>query len=176
MVCRFMARSFECAGNFMSDVKKAQASRGVEPVWDQSQAAWDEARARGTSGGLRGISGADWLLYGAVAAVALGIGVVNALSKAQDVAWHGGSYDAGTPLLWEMTSIAVIIVLAPMLFVAVRRMRHATGWPRRLGLAVAGLRVVFALHITRMGGLPKRSLVLVRGFFRFCFSVATPLF
>ncbi len=94
----------------MSDVKNAQARPGVEPVWDQNQAAWDEARARGTSGGLRGISGADWLLYGAVAAVALGIGVVNALSKAQDVGWHGGSYDAGTPLLWEMTSIAVIIV------------------------------------------------------------------
>ena len=74
----------------MSDVKNAQARPGVEPVWDQNQAAWDEARARGTSGGLRGIAGADWLLYGAVAAVALGIGVVNALSKAQDVAWHGG--------------------------------------------------------------------------------------
>src|SRR6266852_5679784 len=114
-------------GNFMSDVKNAQARPGVEPVWDENQAAWDEARPRGTSGGLRGISGADWLIYGAVAAVALGIGVVNALSKAQDVAWHGGGYDAGTPLLWEMTSIAVIILLAPMLFVSVRRMRHATG-------------------------------------------------
>src|SRR5258708_19979122 len=151
MVCRFMARSFECAGN-MSDVKNAQARPGVEPVWDQNQAGWDEARARGTSGGLRGILGADGLLSGAVAAVALGIGVVNALSKAQDVAWHGGSYDAGTPLLWEMTSIAVIIVLAPMLFVAVRRMRHATGWPRRIGLAGAEVVVFSSLVLTPMSG------------------------
>jgi len=45
---------------------------------------------------------------------ALGIGS-STRSQGEDVAWHGGSYDAGTPLLWEMTSIAVIIVLAPML-------------------------------------------------------------
>jgi hypothetical protein len=171
-----MARSFECAGNFMSDVKNAQARPGVEPVWDQNQAAWDEARARGTSGGLRGIAGADWLLYGAVAAVALGIGVVNALSKAQDVAWHGGGYDAGTPLLWEMTSIAVIIVLAPMLFVAVRRMRHATGWPRRIGLAVAAIVVFSALHIAGMVGLRKLALLLVGGSYDFRFSVATLIY
>ena len=39
---------------------------------------------RGISGALRGLSGGDWLLYGAVATVALAIGVVNALSIAQD--------------------------------------------------------------------------------------------
>jgi hypothetical protein len=55
---------------FMTDVKNAQGGPGVEPVWDQKPPAWDEARPRGTSGGLGGISGADWLLYGAVAAVA----------------------------------------------------------------------------------------------------------
>jgi hypothetical protein len=162
--------------NFMSDVKNAQARPGVEPVWDQNQAAWDEASARGTSGKLRGIAGADWLLYGAVAAVALGIGVVNALSKAQDVAWHGGSYDAGTPLLWEMTSIAVIIVLAPMLFVSVRRMRHATGWPLRIGLAVAVIVVFSALHIAGMVGLRKLALFLVGGSYDFRFSVATLIY
>jgi len=27
--------------------------------------------------------------------------VVNASPRAQDVAWHGGGYDAGTPLLWK---------------------------------------------------------------------------
>jgi hypothetical protein len=132
---------------FMTDVKNAQERPAVEPVWDQNQPAWDGPAAAGTSGGLRGISGTDWLLYGAVAAVALGIGIVNALSKAQDVAWHGGSYDAGTPLLWEMTSIAVIILLAPLLFVAVRRMRHATGWPVRIGLAVAAILVFASLHL-----------------------------
>ena len=160
----------------MSDVKNAQARPGVEPVWDQNQAAWDEARARGTSGKLGGISGADWIFYGAFAAVALGIGVVNALSKAQDVAWHGGSYDAGTPLLWEMTSIAVIIVLAPMLFVSVRRMRHATGWPRRIGLALAAIVVFSALHIAGMVGLRKLALFLVGDSYDFRFSVATLIY
>ena len=160
----------------MSDVKNAQARPGVEPVWDQNQAAWDEASARGTSGNFRGIAGADWLLYGAVAAVALGIGVVNALSKAQDVAWHGGSYDAGTPLLWEMTSIAVIIVLAPMLFIAVRRMRHATGWPLRIGLALAVIVVFSALHIAGMVGLRKLAMSLVGGSYDFRFSVATLIY
>ena len=160
----------------MSDVKNAQARPAVEPVWDQNQAARDDASARGTSGGLGGISGADWLFYGAVAAVALGIGVVNALSKAQDVAWHGGSYDAGTPLLWEMTSIAVIILLAPMLFVSVRRMRHAMGWPLRIGLAVAVIVIFSALHIAGMVGLRKLALFLVGGSYDFHFSVATLIY
>ena len=160
----------------MSDVKNAQARPGVEPVWDQNKAAWDEASPHGTSGGLRGISGADWLIYGAVAAVALGIGVVNALSKAQDVAWHGGNYDAGTPLLWEMTSIAVIIVLAPMLFIAVRRLRHATGWPLRIGLALAVILVFSALHIAGMVGLRKLAMSLVGGSYDFHLSVATLIY
>jgi hypothetical protein len=142
----------------------------------RNQPAWDGPAAAGTSGGLRGISGADWLLHGAVAAVALGIGIVNALSKAQDVAWHGGSYDAGTPLLWEMTSIAVIILLAPLLFVAVRRMRHATGWPLRIGLAVAAILVFASLHIAGMVGLRKLAMLAVGSSYDFRFSVATLIY
>jgi DNA-binding LytR/AlgR family response regulator len=161
---------------FMSNVKNAQSGPGVEPVWDQKPPARDEARPRGTSGGLGGISGADWLLYGAVAAVALGIGVVNALSKAQDVAWRGGGYDAGTPLLWEMTSIAVIIVLAPMLFVAVRRMRHARDWPLRIGLALAVILIFSALHIAGMVGLRKLAMSLVGGAYDFHFAAATVIY
>ena len=129
----------------MSDVKNAQGGPGVEPVWDQKPPAWDEVRLRGTSGGLGGISGADWLLYGAVAAISLGIGVVNAFSAAQDAAWRGGVYDVRTPLFWEMSSIATIILVAPVLFVAVRRMRHVSGWPLRIALAVAAI-IIFSGH------------------------------
>jgi hypothetical protein len=160
----------------MTDVKNAQERPAVEPVWDQNQAAWDGPTAAGTSGKLFGISGADWLVYGAIAAVALGIGIVNALSKAQDVAWHGGSYDAGTQLLWEMTSFAVIILLAPLLFVAVRRMRHATGWPLRIGLAVAAILVFSSLHIAGMVGLRKLAMLAVGGAYDFHFSAATLLY
>jgi hypothetical protein len=160
----------------MTDVKNAQERPAVEPVWDQNQAAWDGPTPAGTSGKLFGISGADWLVYGAIAAVALGIGIVNALSKAQDVAWHGGSYDAGTQLLWEMTSFAVIILLAPLLFVTVRRMRHATGWPLRIGLAVAAILVFSSLHIAGMVGLRKLAMLAVGGAYDFHFSAATLLY
>jgi LytTr DNA-binding domain len=162
--------------NLMSDVRNAQSRPGVEPVWDQDRAAWDEARPGGTSGGLRGISSADWLLYGAVAAVSLGIGIVNALSAAQDAAWRGGVYDARTPLLWEMTSIVTIIALAPALFVAVRRMRHVSGWPLRIGLAVAAIIVFSTLHIAGMVGLRKLAMFLAGGAYDFHFSVATLIY
>ena len=46
-----------------------------------------------------------------MAAVALGIGIVNAFSKAQDAAWHGGVYDLRTPLFWELSSIVTIIAV-----------------------------------------------------------------
>ena len=162
--------------NFMSDVKDAEQRPGVEPVWDKNQPAWDETRRRGISGWVGGISGADWLFYAAFAAVALGIGIVNALSKAQDVAWHGGIYDAWTPLFWEMTSIAAIILLAPALFVAVRRMRLASGWPLRIGLAVAAILVFSALHIAGMVGLRKLAMSLAGGAYDFRFSIATLIY
>jgi hypothetical protein len=162
--------------NFMTDVKNAQERPRVEPVWDQDQPGWDEARPRGTSGGPGGIFGADWLLFGAVGAVALGIGVVNALSKAQDLAWRGGAYDVGTPLFWEMSSIVAIILVAPVLFVAVRRMRHVSGWPLRVAVAVAAIIVFSGLHIAGMVGLRKLAMLLAGGSYDFRFSVATVLY
>jgi hypothetical protein len=160
----------------MSDVKNAGERPGVEPVWDENPPAWDGARPRGISGVLGGIEGADWLFYGAVGVVAVGIGLVNALSKAQDVAWHGGVYDAGTPLLWEMTSIAVIMMLAPILIGAARRMQRAAGWPLRIGLAVAAILVFSALHIAGMVGLRKLVLHLAGGAYDFRFSVVTLIY
>jgi hypothetical protein len=154
--------------NSMSDVKNAQESARVEQLWDQNRPAWDHA-----SGGLRGISGADWLFYGAVAAISLGIGVVNALSRAQDAAWRGGVYDLRTPLFWELSSIVTIIAVAPVLFVAVRRMRHVQGWPLRVGLAVAAILVFSGLHIAGMVALRKLVMFLAGGAYDFHFSVAT---
>jgi hypothetical protein len=160
----------------MSDVKNAQSGPGVEPVWDQKPPAWDEVRPRGTSGGLGGISGADWLLYGAVAVVALGFGLVNALSKAQDVAWRGGVYDARTQLFWELSSVVTIILVAPLLFVAVRRMRHVRGWPLRIALAGAAILAFSSLHIAGMVGLRKLAMLLVGGAYDFHFSAATLIY
>ena len=139
-------------------------------------ASQDDASPARTSGGLGGISGADWLFYGAVAAISLGIGVVNAFSQAQDVAWRGGAYDLRTPLFWEMSSIVTIIAVAPVLFVAVRRMRHVQGWPLRVGLAVAAIVVFSGLHIAGMVGLRKLVMFLAGGAYDFHFSVATLLY
>lgn len=162
--------------NFMSDVKNTQERSRVERAWDQNQSVCDEAGPGGTGGELREIAGADWLLYGAVAAVSFGIGIVNALSKAQEVAWGGGIYDVRTPLLWEMSSIVTIILLAPVLFVAVRRMRRVSGWPLRVGLAVAAIIAFSALHIAGMVGLRKLAMFMVGGSYDFHFSVATLIY
>src|SRR5665213_528112 len=154
--------------NFMSDVKNALESPAVEPAWDKNRRPWDDAGSAGTDGGLGGtrfggIACAGWSAYAAVAAVALAIGLVNALSVAQDAAWRGGRYDIGTPLLWEMTSIVTIIMVVPVLFITVQRMRRATKWPLRIGLAAAGIVVFSLLHIAGMVGLRKFAMLLAGG-------------
>jgi LytTr DNA-binding domain len=162
--------------NIMSDVKNAPERPVVEPVWDQSRPAWDETSARGISGELRGISRADWFLYAAIAVVSLGVGIVNALSVAQDVAWRSGAYDVRTPLFWEISSILVIILVAPVLFVAVRRMNHVSGWPVRLALAGAAIVVFSSLHIAGMVGLRKLVMFMLGGSYDFHLSVATVIY
>lgn len=160
----------------MTDVKNAPERGGVEPVWDQNQPAWDETTPSGTSGLFSGITGADRLVYAAVAAVALAIGCVNALSTADDIARRGGRYDLKTPLLWEMTSIAVIILLAPALFAAVRRIRREPRLLNRIALAVAAIAVFSALHITGMVGLRKLALWMFGSSYDFHLSLATILY
>jgi DNA-binding LytR/AlgR family response regulator len=162
--------------SFMSDLKNAPEKSRVEPVWDQNPAPRDEVRPPGTSGELGGISGAEWLFYAAMAAVALGVGIVNALSAAQDAAWRGGAYDVGTRLLWEMSSVVTIILVAPILFVAVRRMRHVSGWPVRVGLAVAAIIAFSSLHIAGMVSLRKLAMILVGGSYDFHLSFPTLIY
>ena len=162
--------------NFMTDIQNAPDISRVEPAWDQNRPARDEVRPRGISGELRGISGPDWALYGAVAAVALGIGVVNALSAAQEGSWHGRGYDLRTPLFWEMSSIFVIILVAPILFVTVRRMRRMSRWPLRIALAVAAIVIFSALHIAGMVGVRKFVMFLFGASYDFHFSLATLIY
>src|SRR5882724_4277193 len=105
----------------MTDVNDAPNKPVAKPVWDQNRPPRDEARGAGTSGWLSGMIGGDRFIYAAVAAVAVAIGVVNAFSAADDIARRGGVYDIRTPLLWDMTSITVIILLMPALLAIVRR-------------------------------------------------------
>ena len=162
--------------NCMSDVNNAPERSGADPFWDQNRTRRDEVGSAATSGGLAGISGVDWLFYAAVAAISLGIGVVNAFSAAQDAAWRGAVYDVRTPLFWEMSSIVTIIAVAPVLFVAVRRMRHVSRWPLRIGVAAAAIIVFSSLHIAGMVGLRKAVMFLAGGAYDFHFSAATLIY
>ena len=160
--------------NCMSDVKNAQDGSGVDSFWDET--AGSRASSAAASGGLAGMSRADGMFYGVVAAISLGIGVVNAFSAAQDAAWRGAVYDLRTPLFWEMSSIVTIIAVAPVLFVAVRRMRHVSRWPLRIGLAVAAIVAFSGLHIAGMVGLRKAGMFLAGGAYDFHFSLATLMY
>ena len=159
----------------MSDVKNAQDRPDVEPVWDQERSPRDEPKPTGTSGWIRGITG-DWFIYVGVAAVAVAIGIVNVLSAADDIARRGGVYDIRTPLLWDMTSIAVIILLTPALLAGVRRIRREPAPAIRIALALAAIVVFSALHITGMVGLRKLVMWLAGGAYDFRFSLATVLY
>jgi hypothetical protein len=101
---------------------------------------------------------------------------VNALSGAQDAAWRGDASDVGRRLFWEASSIAVILLLVPILALAVRRMRDASSLGIRAGIGVAALLGFSALHITGMVWIRKLALWLAGGDYDFHFSPATVLY
>ena len=160
----------------MTDVKDAPNRPAEKPVWDQDKELRDETRPAGTSGWLRGTIGEDWLIYVGVSAVAIVIGVVGALSTADDIARRSGVYDPWTPLLWDMTSIAVIILLTPALLAIIRRIRREPALAVRIALAIATIVVFSAVHITGMVWLRKLIMWLAGGAYDFRFSPAIVLY
>ncbi len=114
--------------------------------------------------------GLDWRLYAVIAAVALSVGVVNALSIAHDHARNGGPYMLGAPLFWELTSVGMIAALAPLVAAGVERLRLA--WHARRWWMVAFLAALIAIgfsaaHIVGMVALRKVGLALSGGAYRF---------
>ncbi|WP_407160339.1 LytTR family DNA-binding domain-containing protein [Bradyrhizobium sp. STM 3557] len=118
----------------------------------------------------------DRLFYVAVAVIALGIGLVNALSAAQDALWRGAPYDLGKRLLWETTSIVVILLLVPLLLAGVRRMRRSPGRLGQAGIALATIAIFSALHIAGMVGLRKLLLALAGSGYDFHLSLTTVVY
>lgn len=159
----------------MSDVKDGRDRPGVEPARDQDRPPWDEANPAGTNGLLAGMNGDGWI-YAAIAVVAVAIGFVGALSTADDIARRGGAYDLGTPLLWDMTSIAVIIALSPAMLSAARRIRGQPSWPAAIGYSIAAIIIFSAVHITGMVALRKLIMWLAGGAYDFRLSLATVLY
>jgi hypothetical protein len=160
----------------MADVQNARDKERVEPVWDQDRKRGDEAARPGTSGALRGINRHDIAMFGAIAVIAFAVGLVNALSAAQDAVWRGDSYDLGRRLFWEMSSIAVILLAVPILVMAVRRMRRTPGYAGRAGIGAIALVAFSAVHITGMVWIRKLVLWLAGSAYDFHVSVATVLY
>ena len=159
----------------MADGQNAPETEPVETVWDQNRARGDEASSSGTSGWSDGING-DWAVFAAIAAIAFVIGIVNALSGAQDAAWRGDSYDIGRRLFWELSSIIVILVLMPVSMLSVRRMHRTAGLGGRIGIGALALLGFSALHIAGMVCLRKLMLWLAGSAYDFHFSIATVLY
>jgi DNA-binding LytR/AlgR family response regulator len=75
-----------------------------------------------------------------------------------------------------MSSIVVIVLAAPILFVAVRRMRRASGGLLRLALAAAAIIAFSTLHIAGVISLRKMVTYLVGVPYDFRFSAAALMY
>jgi LytTr DNA-binding domain len=160
----------------MAEVQNARDKESVEPVWDRHGTRGDKTSRPGTSGGLRGISRHDLAMLGAIAAVALTVGIVNALSGAQDAAWRGDSSETGRRLFWELSSIAVILLAVPILVLAIRRMRRTPGYAAQAAIGTLALVGFSAVHITGMVWIRKLILWLAGSVYDFHFSFTTVLY
>ena len=158
--------------NFLRHRIQAADDSGVEPGRDRNSSGRDETKPPGTSGGLRVTNGASLRIYAIIAVVAFSFGSVNAFSTAHDIARRGGVYDLGKPLLWELTSVAVILALTPLIDFGVRYARHATSWPLRIGWAAGTIVIFSALHIVGMVMLRKLAMATVGGSYDFGFTLA----
>ena len=123
----------------------------------------------------RQAEGLDWRLHAVVTVVVLSIGVINALSIAHDQARNGGAYVLGTPLFWELTSVAVIAVLAPFVAMGVGRLRRA--WHERHWWTVAGLAALIvvgfsSVHIAGMVVLRMAALAMSGSSYHFTWTLS----
>ncbi|MGJ4947514.1 LytTR family DNA-binding domain-containing protein [Bradyrhizobium sp. HKCCYLS20291] len=119
----------------------------------------------------------DRTFYAVMAGLSIGIGLVNALSAAHDAVRRGAAYDLDKQLVWEMTSIVVIILLVPLLAVTVRSIRRGPpATTRHLALAVAAVVAFSALHIIGMVTLRKLLMWSAGGAYDFQLSLATVVY
>jgi hypothetical protein len=119
--------------------------------------------------------GLDWRTYAFVAAVALAIGIVNALSIAHDHARGGAAYALGQPLFWELTSVGVIALLAPAVAAGVKHLRSAWREQRWLAAVVLVALIVVgfsALHVVGMVALRYSGAALYGMPYRFDWAPA----
>jgi hypothetical protein len=158
--------------NFLRRHIQAADDSGVEPARDRNNSRRDQAKAPGTNGGDRVTNGVGWGIYAIIAAAVFAFALVNAFSAAHDAVRRGAVYDLSRPLLWELTSVAVIVTLTPLIDFGVRRICRETGWPARI-LWVVGTGLVFsALHIAGMVALRKLALAAMGESYSFGLSIS----
>lgn len=89
-----------------------------------------------------------------VAVVGCAIALVDALSVTHDRADAGRPVPLWEPLVWEMSSVAVMTALAPALMAYTRRLPPlAAPWPRVIAGHLIGATVFCLAHVTAMGVL-----------------------
>jgi hypothetical protein len=112
------------------------------------------------------------MIYIIVAIAVFATTLVNAFSAAHDAVRRGGAYDLSRPLLWELTSAAVIVALAPLIDFGVRRTSRQASWPARVFWALGTIVVFSALHIAGMVALRKLTLATLGATYSFGFSIS----
>jgi DNA-binding LytR/AlgR family response regulator len=87
-----------------------------------------------------------------VAAIGVAVGLVDALSVAHDRAAAGLPLPLWEPLVWEASSVAVLVALSPALMALARRvMPFEAPWPRVVLSQIAGALAFSLAHVAAMG-------------------------
>lgn len=96
----------------------------------------------------------DAPFWGVLLLAGAAVAIIDALTVAHDRAEAGQPIALWQPLVWDVTSVAVIIALAPAVMSIVRRAPiETTPWPRLIALHVVAAIVFSAVHVAAMGVL-----------------------
>lgn len=117
----------------------------------------------GTSGGRSGTSGwPDWAAPTLVVALAaLVVTFVNATSKLIEAGRMGVELDARAPWVWELSSVLIVVPLAPLIGRAIARWPFsAARWPSFLAIHLAAATAYSIAHVLGMVLLRKIAYAL----------------
>jgi len=127
-----------------------------------------DRQASGTNGraALTSAWGRDALFVATVALVGAAIALVDTFSVAHDRAEAGRPVAFWEPLVWETSSVLVLVILTPAIQAFTRRARPlAAPWRRVIPLHLAGAVAFSLVHVTAMGVLRWAVYAAVGGFY-----------
>ncbi|MEQ1782687.1 MAG: LytTR family DNA-binding domain-containing protein, partial [Hyphomonadaceae bacterium] len=143
----------------------------------EGQGAVTSGDGSGTSGGNSVTSGwrIQWAPLGLVAAVGLMVAVVNATSVILEAETGGASVDPGAAWLFELSSVVMVVLLAPFAGWMVQRIPPesadtSAAWARLAGIHFAAATVFSILHIAGMTALRMAGYAAVGHSYSFAFE------